>query len=221
MTQVTDGRTIFDGYYFEKGQLFDETGRQVKPFKNKYCTVQFVRLKTQDGKEVTKSLPLLKRWSCPSPKLKKLLKRVQKDFVPVFGFEDTYKFNPKKPFEVFNIKKRTLMKVFKFNKYYAVAIKFGKDQNTLIHQMVVEYYLQKRIDPKEYEIHHLSHRTEQNDISNLMLLPTNLHSKFESYYKCYKGGPNFRIMHTKQDMIDLINSFNIPKKDKKRLIDSL
>lgn len=220
MTNVTDGIQTYDDYYFEKGQLFDSYGRKVKIFRKEHTNIDYVTL-YKDGKQTTKSLQKLKRWSCPSPRLQRFLKRVQRDFVPVFGFEDTYKFNPKKPFEVFNIKKRTMMKVFKFKKYFAVAIKFKNDQNTLIHQMVMEYYLQKRIDPKKYEIHHLSHRTEQNNISNLLLLPKRIHSKFESYYKCYVGSQYFQIKHTKQDMINLINGFDISQIAKQRLIDSL
>lgn len=220
MKQVTDGITVYEDYYFERGQLYNNYGHKIKPFKQRGSTIEYVKI-IKDGKKHTLSLPKLKRWSCPDKKLRALLKRVQKDFVPVFGFEDIYKFNPQKPTEVFNIKKRTLMKVFKFKNYLAVAIKFGKDQNTLIHQMVVEHHFQKHIDTKKYDIHHLSHRPWQNDISNLIVLPTNVHIKFENYYKCYKGTKYFSKIHTKQEVIDLINSFNISKTDKQRLIDSL
>lgn len=219
MTQVTDGKNVFDEYYFEKGQLHSHGnfgfGRSVN--KNGLVIVSL----WLDGKYVNRSLQKLKRWSCPDPKLKRLLKRVERNFVPVFGHEDMYKFNPKNPTEVFNIEKRHLKNVLSFKKYYAVAIKEKKDQNLLIHQMVMEYHLQEKIDTKVYDIHHLNHDSRDNRIQNLMLLPRSVHDSFEGHYKYYKNKNPKKVFYSKKDMINFINHYDITAEQKERLQKSL
>ena len=219
MTQVTDGKNIFDEYYFEKGQLHSHGnfgfGRSAN--KNGLVVVSL----WLDGKYVNRSLQKLKRWSCPDPKLKRLLKRVERDFVPVFGHEDMYKFNPKNPTEVFNIEKRHLKNVLSFKKYYAVAIKEKKDQNLLIHQMVMEYHLQEKIDTKVYDIHHLNHNSKDNRIENLMLLPRSVHDSFEGHYKYYKNKNPKKVFYSKKDMINFISKYDLTAEEKERLQKSL
>ena len=107
-------------------------------------------------------------------------------------------------------------------KYYDyVAIKDKKGQNLRIHQMVMEYYLQKHIDTDRFEVHHLSHNTRENNIQNLIILPCYVHDSFEGHYKRYKNKDKSKNYYSKQDMINLINEYKISKTDKKRLIDSL
>lgn len=219
MIYVTDGKTIFDDYYFSNGKIYSHGHYGVTQYTNQNG-LEIVMLWV-DGKQVCRSLQKLKRWSCPDPKLKRLLKRVERDFVPVFGFEDMYMFNPKNPLEVFNIQKRHLKTILHNGKYYQVAIKFAKDQNLLIHQMVMEQYLQQHIDTTKYDIHHLSHDPKDNRIQNLILLPRAVHDSFEGHYKAYKNKTKTGLKYTKKDMIKFINEYNISDEDKQRLIKSL
>ena len=113
--QVFDGETFFDDYYFENGEIISEgkyTPRYYYNDKTKMVTLY------KNGERFVRSLNKIKKWSVPNAKLKQLLNRVEKEFVPVFGYENLYKFNPNDPFEVYSVRKRALMSIIKTKKYY-------------------------------------------------------------------------------------------------------
>ena len=217
---VTDGKEIFDQYFFDQNRQLHSHGRHgFCKFQN-YTGSELVTL-WKDGKFYCRSLQKLRRWSCPSTKLKKLLSRVKRYFVPVFGFEDKYMFNPNNPLEVFNIEKRHLKTILKSKKYYMVAIKINNDQNLLIHQMIMQHYFQKHIDTDRFDIHHLNHNSFDNRLKNLIVLPKNVHCTFEGYWKYYKNKNPKKNKYSKKNMVDLINGFDISIEDKRRLINNL
>lgn len=212
--KVFDGKTVFDDYYFENGKIVskgihephyyvDRDGRQqVTLYHN---NIRYVR-----------SLQNIKKWSIPEIKLQKLLKRVKKDFVPVFGHENEYMFNLKNPFEVYSIRTRKILRIIKTQRYFQVGIKTETGNNLYIHKMVAEYHYQKFIDTNKYEIHHLSHNPAECNIENLVILPSTIHKEFETCFKRMVKGKM-----TKEEVITMINKFDILALDKKKLIKSL
>lgn len=212
---VTDGTRVFKNYQWnqEKEIVNKLTGKILKGDKSQnYCNYCFYQ---SDGKFRREKTVLLKA-SFPElfqPEHKQL-------YMDVFGMEDMFCFQKSNPNIVWSKSSRKFIKLGKTScGHLFFAPKKNEDKwakQKYIHVMVWQSYNKKKYDGKKFNIHHISFSKEQNENSNLMLLPSKYHHSFHNFVKMFQ---NNQISLEK--VVKTINSYKISTEDKQRLKNSL
>lgn len=167
---VTDGEQVFHYYYWNKnGQIVSTINKKViNGYKNNFGLL-IVILKTDQGKRVGRSFDKLNKLH----QIKKYLPKNYDQYIDVFGYENTYCFDPNDPTKVFSKKNLAFKKILS-NKDGYLFIRAGKG-TLYLHTMVYQSMNNIEVDKDMYQIHHISGDNKQNNIENLKLLTKKEH----------------------------------------------
>lgn len=167
---VTDGKQVFHKYCWNrKGQIVNiKTKRVLHGYRNNFGLLTVI-LRTDQGKKVGRSIEKLIKFSHRN----KFLPKNYDQYVDVYGYEDTYCFDPKDPTKVFSKKFLAFKKILTNNDGY-LFIRAGKG-TLYLHIMVYQSINKFKIDNDLYQIHHISGNKKQNNIENLKLLTKKEH----------------------------------------------
>ena len=213
---VTDGVMIYKNYYWDENKQIRnrKTDRILQGDKSQgYCNYQLY----QDGTSYKKERNVLLKGSFPDlyqPEHKE-------EYIDMFGLEDKYCFKKNDPNIVWSKVKKQFIKMFKTDVghvYFTPKIKGEKwVKKKYVHIMVWESYNKQKYDRKKYNLHHIDFNKENNQLSNIMLLPAGFHHKFHRSIQLYQKGKQ-----SLEDLIKFINNYErISVDDKLKLTNSL
>lgn len=218
---VTDGKIVFDDYQWRGDQIYSFWLRKtIKTF----ITIKGVEcyMICKDGKQYDRSKQQLYIHSFPE----KFLPKNYDKWIDVLGYEQYFCFNPQNPNQIWSKKFMKLIKLSKNNNSQSQHLLFnakkdGKRKTLYVHKMVWQSYYKTKIK-KGFVIHHLNHDCYDNRIQNMILLPKQIHSRFEIFYNLYALKSDYYCKSmSKEEIIEKIEEFEIEDKLKQKLIDNL
>lgn len=218
---VTDGKIIYKNYQWRGDQIYSFWARK---FINYYLIGRVYCYSLKEGEKIySRSRQQLYMHSHPE----EFLPKDYDKWIDVYGYEKYFCFNPQNPNQIWSKTFLRLIKVHKNNNKHSRHLLFnatinGTHRKTLyVHKMVWQSYFKKKIK-RGFVIHHLNHDSFDNRIQNMLLLPREVHSKFEVFYNVYKHKSDFYIVSmTKDELIEKIYDFDISEEDQQKLINSL